>query len=88
MTRREACGRLAGGVAALACGSMFARAVEPFRLRYILSSSLYGTLSLDLILPEVRKTGADSIDIWPLKHGNQREQITEMGDEKFAALLK
>lgn len=88
MTRREACRRLVGGTAALAFGTHLTTAAEGFRLRYILASSLYGTLPLDVILPEVRKTGADSIDIWPLKHGNQREQIAEMGDEKFAALLK
>jgi sugar phosphate isomerase/epimerase len=88
ITRREACGRLAGGVAALAVGARAATAAGRFRLRYILASSLYGTLPLAVILPEVRKTGADSIDIWPLKHGNQREQISEMGDERFAALLK
>jgi len=74
--------------AALVLGSGIVPAAEAFQLRYILASSLYGTLPLDVILPEVRKTGADSIDIWPLKHGNQREQITEMGAEKFAALLK
>gem|GEM_PF-44354 len=88
ITRREACRRLAVGAAALAFGSRFASAANEFQLRYILASSLYGTLPLDVILPEVRKTGTDLIDIWPLKHGNQREQIAEMGNEKFAALLK
>ena len=39
-------------------------------------------------MPEVHKTGSDYIDIWPLSHGNQREQISEMGIEAFAALLK
>ena len=76
-------------VAALALRSSWSRAGDDgFRLRYSLASSLYGTLPLDVILPEVRKTGADVIDIWPLKHGNQREQIAAMGNEKFAALLK
>lgn len=60
----------------------------PFRLRYVLSSAMYGEMPLDVILPEVPKTGAESIDIWCRVHGNQREQITEMGDEAFAALLK
>ena len=92
LTRREACRRIAGGAAGLAAGAWLPRlaAAAPagFHLRYILASSLYGTLPLDAILPDVKKTGADSIDIWPLKHGNQREQIDEMGEEKFAALLK
>ncbi|MEO6785274.1 MAG: TIM barrel protein, partial [Chthoniobacteraceae bacterium] len=63
-------------------------APEPFRLRYILSSALYGEMPLDTILPEVAKAGCEAIDIWCKVHGNQREQITEMGDEAFAALLK
>jgi len=63
-------------------------APEPFKLRYILSSALYGEMPLDVILPEVAKAGCEVIDIWCKVHGNQREQITEMGDEAFAALLK
>jgi sugar phosphate isomerase/epimerase len=39
------------------------------------------------ILPEVRKSGASAIDIWPKKHGNQREQLDDLGEEKFAAML-
>jgi len=63
-------------------------APEPFRLRYVLSSALYGETPLAEILPEVSKAGCESIDIWCKVHGNQREQITEMGDEAFAALLE
>lgn len=63
-------------------------AEKPFRLRYILGSCMYGKMKLAQILPELRKTGAEFIDIWPLAHGNQREQITEMGIEAFAALMK
>lgn len=59
-----------------------------FRLNYILASALYGTMDLESILPEVHKTGADSIDIWCLKHGNQREQVDAMGVDAFAAQLK
>jgi len=60
---------------------------ETFRLRYILSSAMYGEMPLDVILPEVAKTGSEAIDIWCKVHGNQREQIDAMGDEAFAALL-
>lgn len=49
---------------------------------------MYGYTALAEILPEVNKTGAAAIDIWPQVHGNQREQLDEMGEEKFAALLK
>jgi sugar phosphate isomerase/epimerase len=84
ISRRAFCTTLAAGSAALACGA----APSPFRLRYILSSALYGEMPLDVILPEVAKTGSEAIDIWCKVHGNQREQITEMGDDAFAALLK
>ena len=87
--RREFCKRMTGGflVSWLSSVKMVAR--EPkFRLRYILGSCMYGKLKLTEIVPEVPKTGAEYIDIWPLSHGNQREQITKMGIEAFAALLK
>ncbi len=60
---------------------------ESFRLRYVLSSALYGEMPLAVILPEVAKTGCEAIDIWCRPHGNQREQITEIGDATFGALL-
>jgi len=60
---------------------------EPFRLRYVLSSAMYGEMPLDVILPEVAKTGSEAIDIWCKVHGNQREQITAMGDDAFADML-
>ena len=49
---------------------------------------MYGRLPLKEILPEVTKTGADTIDIWPAVHGNQREQIEAMGHDAFAAMLR
>jgi sugar phosphate isomerase/epimerase len=60
----------------------------PFKLRYILSSAMFGEMPLDTILPEAAKAGCEAIDIWCKVHGNQREQIAEMGDDAFAALLK
>ena len=71
-------------LSSLASGALGA---EPFRLRYVLSSAMYGEMPLEVILPEVAKTGAEAIDIWCRVHGNQREQISEMGDDAFAALL-
>ncbi|TWU46325.1 Xylose isomerase-like TIM barrel [Rubripirellula tenax] len=59
-----------------------------FRLNYSLASCLYGYTDLSVILPEVAKTGATSIDIWPMVHGNQREQIDRMGEDTFAGLLR
>lgn len=59
-----------------------------FKLRYIVASTMYGRMELSEILPEVRRAGAEHIDIWPEGHANQREQIEEMGHQKFAAMLK
>ncbi len=87
--RREVCKLMAGTVAAATLPSARFPATKPaFRLRYVLASCMYGKTKLAEILPEVRKIGAEHIDIWPSKHGNQREQIETMGHDKFAALLK
>lgn len=61
---------------------------EDFQLNYILGSCMYGYTELSEILPETRKIGAKYIDIWPKVHGNQREQIEEMGEEHFRMLLE
>jgi len=86
MNRREFLGGVAG--AALAPSAAMAGSTGRFRLRYVLASSMFGCDPLHTIVPEVRKTGADAIDIWPKQHGSQREQLDEMGEERFAALLK
>lgn len=81
---------LSGTVSAVAATPLAIHAAEKkrFRLRYLLASSMYGCTDVAEILPEVKKTGAWGIDIWPKAHGSQREQLDEMGEEKFAALLK
>lgn len=60
---------------------------KPFELNYILASCMYGTLPLAEIVPEVERIGSKHIDIWPRVHGNQREQVADMGNAAFAALL-
>jgi sugar phosphate isomerase/epimerase len=60
----------------------------PLTLRYILGSCMYGELPLAEILPEVAQIGASAIDIWPKPHGNQREQLAELGEDRFAELLE
>ena len=83
-------------LASAAAGASFfsaARAVLPqpsddFRFRYILGSSMYGYLYLGEILPEVSKCGAKHLDIWPKSHGNQREQLEDLGEELFISMLK
>ena len=79
INRREAC--------AFLLAAPFVQDVE-FRLDYILASALYGTMDLDAILPEVARAGASAVDVWCLKHGNQREQVEAMGVDAFAILLK
>lgn len=73
--------------AALATLPVGAARAEGFALNYILASSLYGQLPLKDILPEVAKVGATHIDLWPKKHGSQREELDAMGEEAFMALL-
>ena len=88
LSRRSALGVI-GGAAALPLASSVpaAPAAEPFRLRYCLSSAMYGTWPLAEILPEIAKTGCEVIDIWCRPHGDQREQIDAMGLEAFAGLM-
>ena len=49
---------------------------------------MYGEAKLSEILPEVTRSGAECLDLWPRPHGNQREQLDELGVEKFAELLR
>jgi len=89
ITRRDACRLLAAGALAAAGGLRPVRAAQhPFALDYALASSLYGMLKIEDILPEVRKTGASVIDLWPRHHADQREQVDAMGHERFAELLR
>lgn len=62
-------------------------APNAFRLRYILASSLFGKMRLEEVVPEVRKTGTEWLDIWPEVHANHREQMDALGRDRFAALL-
>ncbi len=88
INRRQMCRLLAAGTAA-ACLPRALWGAEPagFRLEYALASSMYGKLPLAEIVGEVRKIGAERIDLWPEHHANQREQMEEMGHEQFAELL-
>ena len=62
-------------------------AAADWRPNYMLSSALYGTFPLVDILPEVAKTGATSIILWPGPHGSQREEIDTLGEAKVKALF-
>ena len=78
MNRREACRIL--GTTLFSSSFLKAAQKKSLKINYTLSSALYGEMPLSLILPEIARAGCQSIDIWRRRHGNQREQITEMGD--------
>ena len=86
--RRDFMAANAASVAMLSPLGDLGAARETWKPNYMLASSMYGFTALAEILPEVHKTGARTLDIWPKSHGNQREQLEEMGEEAFAALLK
>jgi sugar phosphate isomerase/epimerase len=87
LTRRQFCAAVSAGTLA---SRKWLQASESLRLelRYILGSCMYGYTPLSEILPQVRKIGATALDIWPKVHGNQREQLDEMGETRFASLLE
>jgi sugar phosphate isomerase/epimerase len=90
VSRRHFCEITTGVLAGTLLGSKESSANESdgFKLKYILGSCMYGYTKVEEILPEVKQIGAAAIDIWPKVHGNQREQLDEMGEEKFAELLQ
>jgi len=69
-------------------GSELTISDSSYRPNYMLASCMYGTATLKDILPEVRKVGATHLDIWPRVHGNQREQLDEIGEKTFLDLLQ
>ncbi|MEM7478555.1 MAG: sugar phosphate isomerase/epimerase family protein [Planctomycetota bacterium] len=90
LSRREFHAATASMAALAFCNQNCAQERKPnpvFEFRYMLASCMYGYQYLREILPEVAKVGATAIDIWPKVHGNQREQIDDLGEEKFAQML-
>jgi len=87
-SRREFLGLVVGSVGIGLASAPLQSQDKFFRLKYIVASSMYGRMKLSEILPEVRKAGAEYIDIWPEGHANQREQIEDMGHQQFAEMLK
>lgn len=65
-----------------------AATTDDFQFRYIVASCMYGYMYLGEILPEVAQCGASHIDIWPKRHGNQREQLQDMGEDLFLSMLQ
>ena len=94
VSRRASLRAIAGGLAAASfprhssAEKLDAKSGTEFRLNYVLGSCMYGTTKLSELVPEVAKTGARYLDIWPRHHGDQREQMDAMGHDAFAELLK
>ena len=83
-----------GAASAVSGLGVMTRAQEPvpekaaLKLKYIVASCMYGYMYLGEILPEIAKCGATHLDLWPKRHGNQREQLQDMGEELFGRLLE
>jgi sugar phosphate isomerase/epimerase len=88
ISRRSFCAATSATLSSLLFCKSASASQNDFQLNYMLASCMYGYFSLKEIVPEVKKIGATSLDIWPKVHGNQREQLDEMGEERFADLLK
>lgn len=86
-TRRQAIRAISATAAVPLLAPHIASAANKLSLEYIVASSMYGKLPLADVLAQVPKTDSNLIDIWPHVHANHREQIEEMGHEKFMALL-
>jgi sugar phosphate isomerase/epimerase len=70
-------------------GLSLSSAAEPvWKLRYMLASSMYGNLPLAEVVAQTRAGGASSIELWPRKHGTQREELDQIGEQAFVAMLK
>lgn len=88
MNRRQFLNTSAAAAWTAATFCELAAAEVDWRPRYIVGSCMYGETDVREILPEVAKTGAAALDIWPRVHGNQREQLDALGEEVFHGLLK
>lgn len=89
LTRRAFCrtAMATAGLAVAGANAFGAAAEKSLRLHYALASSMYGKLKLAEIVPEVGRSGADWLDLWPSPHGDQREQMDALGIDVFRSLL-
>lgn len=72
---------------ALAASSPAFATQKPFKLRFMLASSLYGKTPLAEILPEMKTLDISELDVWPKRHGSQREEIDALGIPATKKLL-
>ncbi|MGB0595748.1 MAG: methionine-R-sulfoxide reductase [Rubripirellula sp.] len=88
INRRRAIVSGTASAAALSLQHSALAETAPLTLRYMLPSCMYGYTKISELLPEVNKIGATAIDLWPMVHGNQREQLDEMGEAAFERKLR
>lgn len=74
-----------GCASALLAGSLGSTG---FRLRYIASSTLFGTMPLEVVFSHAAASGAEAVDLWPRPYGNHREQADELGLEATRELAE
>ncbi|MFM7290172.1 MAG: sugar phosphate isomerase/epimerase family protein [Planctomycetia bacterium] len=86
-SRRTFLGAASAAVLSACSRPIAAAPTDRWQPRWILSSALYGNVPLAEVLPEVRKTGAATIDLWPKPHGTQRDEVDALGVEKVRELL-
>lgn len=67
--------------------SLSTAAPASLKLKYLLSSALYGDMKLAQVLPEVKPAGCVGLDIWGKQHATHREELDEIGVEAFQAML-
>lgn len=65
-----------------------AQASASYKFQYLVGSCMYGDTSLEAVIQESLKLGTPTLDIWPKKHGTQREQMDELGHDKVEELLQ
>jgi sugar phosphate isomerase/epimerase len=88
LSRRSFLARTSAAALATLSSPSVEAARAPFGLHYVLASSLYGKLPLKEILPEVAAVEARGIDLWPMPHGSQREEVDTMGVAAALAMLQ
>lgn len=86
-TRRQFLQTATAGVLALGGMPRGARGATGWKPKYVLASSLYGTLPLADVVAEAPRCDCRWIDLWPKVHADHREQAAALGDDKFAELL-
>src|SRR5262245_57139948 len=82
ISRRSFCRTAAAATLAMS-GARTLAGKQAWQPRYVVASCMYGEAPLAEILPEIAKTTAQYVDLWPRPHGNQREQLDELGVGKF-----